>query len=498
MRASGILMHISSLPSPYGIGTFGKAAYQFVDFLHRSGQQYWQILPVGPTSHGDSPYQSFSTFAGNPYFIDLDLLHEEGLLEKAEYSGLDWCANEKYVDYKTIYDLRFTVLRHAYSRGAQKHAAEISAFHTENAAWIDDYALFMALKYAHHGRPWFEWEAPLRLRRPEALKKARAELQTDIQFWIFLQYLFFRQWKALKSYAREKGVSFIGDLPIYVAMDSADVWAAPALFALDEALSPIEVSGVPPDYFSSDGQLWGNPIYNWKAHKKSGYAWWAARVKAAMELYDMVRIDHFRGFADYYAIPFGDKNAKRGEWRPGPGMDLFAALTKELGPLPLIAEDLGGLSSISKELLLKSGYPGMRVLEFAFDGNPDNPHLPHNHVNNCVVYTGTHDNDTIAGWWRYLKKAQRRQAAECLGLTNREGIHWGILRGAWSSVADLAVAPIQDILGLDERARMNTPSTLGNNWRFRLAPGQLTSGVEKKLLHITRLFRRIATKNEIL
>ena len=495
MRASGILMHISSLPSPWGIGTFGKAAYDFVDFLHRTGQQYWQILPVGPTSYGDSPYQSFSTFAGNPYFIDLDFLREDGLLEPGEYKGLPWSRSNAYVEYGTLYQLRYPVLRKAALRGLKRDAEEVAAFREKNTAWVEDYALFMALKGANDGKSWQEWGKPLRHREPEALTECRKTYADEIDFWVYLQFLFFRQWKKLKEYAKKQGVSLVGDLPIYVALDSADVWASPSLFALDGDLVPKEVAGVPPDYFSADGQLWGNPLYDWEAHKKENYAWWISRVQAARELYDFIRIDHFRGFASYCAIPYGDKNARRGKWVPGPGMELFQALKKALGPLPIIAEDLGVLTEDVTELLQESGYPGMKVLQFAFDSGWDNAYLPHNHVENSIVYTGTHDNDTVMHWWHHtLTKKQRKETAEYLRLTNREGIHWGMVRAAWGSVAKLAVAPIQDILGLDGQARMNTPSTLGNNWRFRITAEQLTPAVEKRLLQMTRMYGRYAIK----
>ena len=495
MRASGILMHISSLPSPWGIGTFGKAAYDFVDFLYRTGQQYWQILPVGPTSYGDSPYQSFSTFAGNPYFIDLDFLREDGLLEPGEYKGLPWSRSNAYVDYGTLYQLRYPVLRKAALRGLKRDAEEVAAFREKNTAWVEDYALFMALKGANDGKSWQEWGKPLRHREPEALTECRKTYADEIDFWVYLQFLFFRQWKKLKEYAKKQGVSLVGDLPIYVALDSADVWASPSLFALDGDLVPKEVAGVPPDYFSADGQLWGNPLYDWEAHKKENYAWWISRVQAARELYDFIRIDHFRGFASYCAIPYGDKNARRGKWVPGPGMELFQALKKALGPLPIIAEDLGVLTEDVTELLQESGYPGMKVLQFAFDSGWDNAYLPHNHVENSIVYTGTHDNDTVMHWWHHtLTKKQRKETAEYLRLTNREGIHWGMVRAAWGSVAKLAVAPIQDILGLDGQARMNTPSTLGNNWRFRITAEQLTPAVEKRLLQMTRMYGRYAIK----
>lgn len=495
MRTSGVLMPISSLPSPYGIGTMGKDAREFVDFLVRGGQTYWQILPICPTSYGDSPYQSFSSFAGNPYFIDLDFLREDGLLEPGEYKDLPWSRSNAYVDYGTLYQLRYPVLRKAALRGLKRDAEEVAAFREENTAWVEDYALFMALKGANDGKSWQEWGKPLRHREPEALTECRKTYADEIDFWVYLQFLFFRQWKKLKEYAKKQGVSLVGDLPIYVALDSADVWASPPLFALDEDLVPKEVAGVPPDYFSADGQLWGNPLYDWEAHKKENYAWWISRVQAARELYDFIRIDHFRGFASYCAIPYGDKNARRGKWVPGPGMELFQALKKALGPLPIIAEDLGVLTEDVTDLLQESGYPGMKVLQFAFDSGWDNAYLPHNHVENSIVYTGTHDNDTVMHWWHHtLTKKQRKETAEYLRLTNREGIHWGMVRAAWGSVAKLAVAPIQDILGLDGQARMNTPSTLGNNWRFRITAEQLTPAVEKRLLQMTRMYGRYAIK----
>ena len=491
MRASGILLHISSLPSQEGIGTFGTQAFRFVDFLARAGQKYWQMLPIGPTSYGDSPYQSFSTFAGNPYFIDLPLLEAEGLLQREEYSQIDWGSDPARVDYEKLYQNRFSVLRRAFQRGFSRDAAEVARFRQENAVWIEDYALFMALKEQFGGIPWSEWPEPIRLRQPQALAQARQTLQSDIDFWAYLQYLFDQQLHALTYYARKKGVSLIGDIPIYVAMDSADVWANPELFLLDRDLRPTFVAGVPPDYFAEDGQLWGNPLYRWQEHERQGYDWWIRRVSWACKTFDLVRIDHFRGFASFYAVPAAENTARNGHWEVGPGMAFFNALRQALGDCPIIAEDLGLLTEDVLRLLQDSGFPGMKVLQFAFEPNWDNGYLPHNHIPHCVVYTGTHDNDTLMGWWEHtLPKEEQQHAIQYLRLSEEEGIHWGILRGAWSSVADLAVAPIQDFLGLGSEARMNTPSTLGGNWCFRLLPGQLDDALADRIERMSGLYQR--------
>lgn len=493
MRASGILLHISSLPSPYGIGTFGKEAYQFVDFLERAGQKFWQILPIGPTSYGDSPYQSFSTFAGNPYFIDLDLLKEDGLLEPGDYENLDWGDQANLVDYEKIYQNRFVVLRKAYEKGFPLERRKVEAFRKLHNDWIEDYALFMALKSRFEDKAWTSWEESIRRREPEALAHWRQELKDQVDFWVYLQYLFYQQWEALKEYANQRKVKMIGDLPIYVAMDSADVWANPQLFQLDKDLRPTFVAGVPPDYFAPEGQLWGNPLYRWELHKQTGYDWWIRRMKAATTIYDTVRIDHFRGFAGYYAVPFGDENAVNGKWVKGPGMELFQAMERALGKRSIIAEDLGVLTEDVHKLLKDSGFPGMKVLQFAFEPNWDNGYLPHNHVENCVVYTGTHDNDTLTGWWETaLDDHERKHALDYLHITPDEGIHWGMLRGAWSSVAWLTVAPIQDFLQLGKEARMNTPSTLGGNWRFRLLKGQLTEELADRIERLSGLYQRSA------
>lgn len=493
MRASGILMHISSLPSPHGIGTFGQAAFEFVDFLERAGQRCWQVLPLGPTSFGDSPYQSFSTFAGNPYFIDLDLLEAEGLLEKNEYQGIDWGTDPRRTDYEKLYNNRFAVLHKAFCRGIARDADEIAAFREKHAAWVEDYALFMAVKTSLNGCSWDCWPAEIRLRKPEALAEYRSRMADDILFWIYLQYQFYNQWFAVKRYANRHGVQIIGDVPIYVAMDSADVWANPRLFQLDEELRPTHVAGVPPDYFAPQGQLWGNPLYDWDAHRQEGYAWWIERVRAATTFFDTVRIDHFRAFSGYYAIPFGDEDATGGHWEKGPRLELFDTLKDALGECSIIAEDLGDLDADVYRLLEQSGFPGMKVLQFAFDSNWDNAYLPHNHKKNCVVYTGTHDNDTLMHWWATaLSPHDRRHAADYICLNEREGLNWGLLRAVWSSVADLAIAPIQDFLALGGEARMNTPSVGTGNWQFRLEVGRLTPALAEKIERMSGLYQRSA------
>lgn len=491
MRSSGILMHISSLPSPHGIGSCGAAAFDFVDFLVLAGQRYWQILPVGPTTIGDSPYQSYSTFAGNPYFIDLDILAIEGLLEAGEYQTLFWGDDPLKVDYGRLYEQRFGVLRKAFERGRERDEAEIADFRARQADWVEDYALFMALKDHFEGRAWYEWYDGIRMREPAAVELWTKKLAEEIDFWVYVQYQFYNQWNAVKSYANKRGVRIIGDLPIYVAGDSADVWAHPELFCLDEDLRPKLVSGVPPDYFSPKGQLWGNPIYDWDYHAKTDYAWWTARMKAACRFFDVVRIDHFRGFASYYAIPGDAPDATTGHWEKGPGMAVFRAAQSAMDECEIIAEDLGVATPDVGELLAESGFPGMKVLQFAFDTNWDNAFLPHNHKKNCVVYTGTHDNDTLLGWWENATSPEDRQhAIEYLRLSEQEGINWGFIRAAWASVADLAIAPIQDFLGLGNQYRMNQPSTVGENWRFRVADGTFTVELANKIEKLSGLYQR--------
>lgn len=496
MRTSGVLMPISSLPSPYGIGTMGKAARKFVDFLEKAGQKYWQILPICPTSYGDSPYQSFSSFAGNPYFIDLEMLCKDKLLTKEECESFDWGGSEVYIDYGTMYVSRYALLKKAYARFAAKKPADFAKFCKEEAEWLDEFTLFMALKDANGGVAWFEWDKDLKLRKPEALNKAKKEYAESIEFYKMLQYLFFKQWRALKAYANKKGIEIIGDVPIYVAGDSADVWANPGQFYLDKDLNPIEVAGCPPDAFSADGQLWGNPLFRWDAMKKDGYKWWTKRMAAMAKLYDIIRIDHFRGFDSYYAIPFGDKTAVNGKWKQGPGMDLFKTLEKKLGKLPIIVEDLGFLTPSVIKLLEDSGFPGMKVVQFAFDSREGSNYLPHTYTNHCVVYTGTHDNDTVMGWMETAPKESVEFAIEYLNLTKKEGYNWGMMRGAWSSVADMAIVPMQDIIGLGSEARINIPSTLGENWKWRATANQITNNLAKRLYKYMEMYGRLNVVEE--
>ena len=431
MRSSGILMHISSLPSAYGIGTMGREAKKFVNFLVKAGQTYWQILPVCPTSYGDSPYQSFSSFAGNPYFIDLTLLCRDRLLTKRECESYFWGKKPTEVDFGILYRNRYDLLKKAYRRFVKKVPEDFFAFCKEEIDWLSDYAEFMALKDAHGGAAWEEWEDALRFREADAMKEVREKYAEEISFYKMLQYLFFKQWRSLKEYANQKGIKIIGDVPIYVAGDSADVWANPDQFYLDEDLHPIEVAGCPPDAFSEDGQLWGNPLFRWDVMKKDGYRFWTKRIQAMSKLYDVVRIDHFRGFDSYYAIPAGAKTAKKGEWKKGPGMDLFRTLEKKLGTLNIIVEDLGFLTPSVRKLVKDSGFPGMKVLQFAFDPREESDYLPHNYTSHSVVYTGTHDNETSAGWFQTAPRECVSFAKKYLSLTKEEGYHWGMMRGAW-------------------------------------------------------------------
>lgn len=489
MRTSGILLHISSLPSPYGIGTFGADAYRFVDFLKRAGQSCWQILPLGCTGYGDSPYQSFSTFAGNPYFIDLDTLRGEGLLFDADYSELNWGADVRRVDYGALYSQRLSVLRRAFSR-FDTSGAEYTGFCARHAGWLEDFALFMSVKRSENGASCLQWPQALRMRDIGALDAFRAENTADIEFWRFTQFQFFKQWYRLKTYANQNGIRIVGDLPIYVAEDSADIWANPSLFALDENLIPALVAGVPPDFFSADGQLWGNPVYNWPEMRRQSYAWWIARMRMACTVYDVVRLDHFRGFDQYYVLPFDAAGAAGGRWLNGPGIELFEALEKELGALPIIAENLGIATPGVRHLLKQSGYPGMRVLHFGFSGDSENENLPHNIGPHNVVYAGTHDNDTTGGWLKSLAEHEKAYCLDYLRRDNTDDFVWQFLKLALSTSAELAVLTMQDCLLLGGEARMNKPSTTEGNWRWRIAPGELTDALADRLAHITRLYGR--------
>ncbi len=500
-RSSGILLHPTSFPGRYGIGDLGNAAYRFVDFLHGAGQSLWQVLPLGPTGYGDSPYQCFSAFAGNPLLIDPEQLVGDGLLTWDELeTGLpDFPADQ--IDFGWVITWKIPLLKHSFEnfrRGANPDLrAEFSAFCADNAAWLDDFALFMALKDAHDGHPWGEWDVDIRTRRPDALARWQAELAGPAEIHKYLQWQFFRQWLALKKYANDKGIRIIGDIPIFVAYDSADAWANPDVFHFDAEGRPTVVAGVPPDYFSATGQLWGNPLYHWDEMARRGYRWWIARFQATLTQVDIVRVDHFRGFYNYWEIPAGEKTAIKGRWLKGPGAALFLAVEAELGKLLILAEDLGDFDADSRAgvdaLMAEFGFPRMKILQFAFGSDADDPFLPHNFAPDCVVYPGTHDNDTIVGWFHKSSQPHERQAAlKYLDKPDAATIAWDFIRLGWASVARLAIASLQDLLGLDSHARMNTPSVLGGNWNWRYGQGDLSADLQEKLLGITTIFGRLA------
>ena len=498
MRKSGILMHITSLPGPYGLGTMGKAAYDFVDFLAAAGQSLWQILPLTPTGYGDSPYQSCSAFAGNEYLIDLPTLQQEGLLEPGEPEGFSWGQDPGRADFGLLYQSRRKVLALAYARF--RPDGDYEAFCRENAHWLGDYALYMTLKDKFQGLPWYRWEEPLKHREPEALWQVRQSLREELDFYKFIQYQFYRQWNALRQYAKEKGIAILGDVPIYVPLDSCEVWCNPELFQLDENLTPTAVAGCPPDAFSDDGQLWGNPLYRWERHKADGYSWWIRRLSAAGRLYDGVRLDHFRGFESYWAVPYGDETAKNGKWEKGPGLDFIKAMEKALPEISFVAEDLGLLTPEVLQLREDSGLPGMKVLQFAFDSREPSEYLPYLHVRNSVCYTGTHDNMTTTQWLREAPEETVAYAREYMCLTEEEGLTWGVIRTAMGSVCDLCVVPMQDYLNLGGEARMNFPGTMSNaNWTWRMAPGSCTPALAEKIYNLTALYGRLhETKEKIL
>ena len=491
-RGSGILMPMSSLPSRYGIGTMGKCAFEFVDFLAAAGQKYWQLLPLGPTSCGDSPYSSFSGFAGNPYYIDLDLLIAEGLLEKGEVESIDWGGDPSAVDYQRLYDDRYGVLRLAYGRGAERLKDELESFRREAGAWLENYAMYMAIKSRFGMKSWTDWpDEAIRRREPESLLDYRQRLAGDVGFYIFLQYLFFRQWDALRAYAGERGVRFIGDLPIYVALDSADVWSEPQFFKLDSRYRPTEVAGVPPDAFTAEGQLWGNPVYDWDAMRADGYGWWIRRVDGARRLYDVVRIDHFRGLESYWTVPAGETTAVSGQWRPGPGMGLVGVLSSWFSELRFIAEDLGCLTPEVRQLVADSGFPGMRVLQFAFDAQSESAYLPHRCAENSVCYVGTHDNDTVGGWLETTAPEDLRFAEKYMHVTADEGWNWAFIRAGMSTASRLFMVQMQDLLGLGASARTNVPGKALGNWRWRMLPGSADAALAAKLRDYTETYRRI-------
>lgn len=492
MRKSGILLPIFSLPSPYGIGTFSKEAYEFIDNLKAAGQSYWQILPLGPTGYGDSPYQSFSTFAGNPYFIDLQDLIARGWLTEEECDACDFGSSSRYIDYEKMYHARFAILRVAYERSNIAKDRGFQAFVRKNEYWLKDYALYMAVKGKMDNKGYQEWPDNIRLRRPRAIEKYEKELADEILFYQFQQYMFHVQWTALKKYANRNGIEIIGDIPIYVAFDSADTWSNPELFQLDRSGKPLGVAGCPPDAFSKTGQLWGNPLYRWNYHKKTGYEWWMKRIAYCFELYDVVRIDHFRGFDAYYSIPYGDSTAEFGHWEKGPGYSLFQTMKERLGDKKVIAEDLGFLTDSVIELVRKTGYPGMKILQFAFDSREESDYLPHNYSANCVVYTGTHDNDTSLGWYRTLAAADRNFADRYLPIVQQNGVELEIVRAAMASVSDTAIIPMQDYLGCGSEARINTPSTIGNNWKWRMSLDELhDEAAVERIFRMTKLYGRL-------
>lgn len=495
-RNAGVIMHIASLPGKFGIGTFGKEAYDYVEFLLKSGLKYWQILPLGQTGYGDSPYQSFSAFAGNPYFIDFDILNKERLLHEEEYLNENYGDNVEYIDYGLLFDVKYNVLRRAYNNFKNLDNLELreefEKFNEENKDWLDDYSLYMAVKGKFNLVSWQEWDEDIKKREPEAMERYKRELSDEIEFWSFIQFMFFKQWNALKTFANEKGIQIIGDMPIYVAEDSADVWSNPDAYLIySETLKPISVAGCPPDAFSATGQLWGNPLYDWNYMEKNHYKWWIKRVKESLKLYDVLRIDHFRGFESYWEIPYGEETAINGRWVKGPGIKLFNAIKEELGEINVIAEDLGFLTDEVMRFLNETGFPGMKVLQFAFDAREESNYLPHTYINNCIAYTGTHDNDTFRGWFEVTgNKSDIDYCKEYLALTEEEGYNWGFIRGAWSSVSDVSVALMQDFLNLGNETRVNVPSTLGTNWKWRAKEGSYTDELADKIYKYTKMYGR--------
>lgn len=487
-RGCGILLHLSSLPAPYGIGTMGKCAYRFVDFLKESGQTYWQVLPLCITGFGDSPYQSVGSFAGNPYFIDLDFLYELGLL--SSYDLPEHNISPGTIDYGALYLSRYAILRKAYQKGYAALQNEICDFASKNQYWLEDFTLFMALKESHSGAPWYLWEEPLKHHDIQALKEASQKYADEIQFHQFLQYLFHQQWFALRSYANDNGISLIGDIPIYVSHDSCDVWSNPDIFMLDEHLTPTLVAGCPPDAFSEAGQLWGNPVYRWEVLEQRHFDWWTKRLRHCQTLYDSVRIDHFRGFDAFWAVPFGSATAKNGKWYPAPGLSLFREIRQQLPELSIIAEDLGFLTPSVIHLRDALGIRGTKVLLFAFDPREQSNHLPYFYSKHSVVYTGTHDNDTVEGWQKSAPNDAVSFASQYLHQSADETLAHAFIRGAYASVSDLAIIPMQDILGLDNRARMNTPSTSSHNWCWRMLSDDLSHRLANELHHLAVLYGR--------
>ncbi len=490
-RSSGIIMHISSLGEKYGIGTLGKEAYKFADFLERAGQTYWQILPLGHTGYGNSPYQCFSAFAGNPYFVDFDILIEDGLLTEEDFVNENFGSDIEKVDYNAIFNTKLEILDIAYQNSKGKLDKVLATFRDTEKSWLEDYTLYMAIKEKMAYEPWKTWPDDIKYRTPEALENYKEELAERIGFWEFVQYEFFKQWAELKTYVNNLGIQIIGDIPIYVAEDGSDAWANSELFKFDADKNPIVVAGCPPDAFSDTGQLWGNPIYDWEYLESTNYGWWIDRISASLKLFNSIRIDHFRGFEAYWEVPYGDKTAENGEWVKGPAMKLINAIKDTLGDVNIIAEDLGFLTPEVLDFLDETGYPGMKVFQFAFDANEESNYIPHLYNKNCIVYTGTHDNDTVMGWINTTgNENDVEHAKNYLKLDPAEGINWGFIRGAWASVGNVAMTQMQDFLGLGNEARMNLPSTLGNNWEWRVKPGALTSDLADRIYSLTKLYGR--------
>ena len=485
MRKAGILMHISCLASNYGIGTVGKKAFEFVDFLKKTGQHYWQILPLNPTDFNNSPYQSPSVFAGNPLLIDIDELKKDGLLSESDTDGIYFGNNPEQIDFDAVKAYKTELLKRALPRFQKDY--EYMMFETQNGSWLNDYSLFMALKEHYDGKPWYDWDEDIRKHTKKAIEKYTEELWESVEFYRLEQFLFYKQWASLKSYANENGIEIIGDIPIYVALDSADVWANAKLFLLDEDFVPKAVAGCPPDLFSKDGQKWGNPLYDWKTIKKTGYLWWINRIKESQKLYDIVRLDHFRGFEAYYAVPYDADTAREGKWQKGPGIDLFETVKKSLPDVKIIAEDLGYLTPEVHKLLEDCGFPGMKVLQFAFDPYRDNPYLPYNYPKNCVAYTGTHDNNTLVDWYR--EEHNKPFVRDYLNVSEDEWVPAAMIRTILASRADTVIIPIQDYLGYGRR--MNKPGTVGaENWSYRIREDALNDSLAYHIGHLTELYKR--------
>lgn len=495
-RSSGALLHPTALPGPHGIGALGAEARAFVDFLATAGQSVWQTLPLGPTGYGDSPYNALSAFAGNPLLIDLPTVAAWGDLDPAELTGGVWSTTT--VDFQGVHQYKGQLLdraaRNFFSRADASRQAAFAAFCADHSGWLDDYALFVALRTHFQGRSWQQWPAPLRCRDAQALADWRQRLAAAVAAEQYHQFAFFTQWQALKAYANRRGIKLFGDLPIFVALESADVWANQRLFRLDAEGHPTEVAGVPPDYFSVTGQRWGNPLYRWETHLAEGFAWWLERFRAELQHADLVRIDHFRGFQACWAIPATEPTAVAGRWEDSPGRALFTTLQTVAPDLPIVAEDLGVITPEVEALRRDFGFPGMKVLQFAFDSGPDNPYLPHNYSADCVVYTGTHDNPTTRGWWTGLSAGRRRQIGSYLGIAQPE-IPWDLIRLAMASVATLCIIPAQDLLDLGDEARFNRPGEAAGNWRWRLAPDQLDRALGERLLDLTRTYHRLTGPN---